>query len=228
MVLTHTRSDVWKRQPVASRCIGTAAQPGALRQPRGVARGRGWRRGSGGTAHMCACGWRTLCVAEANPRLWNNYPLKKRKPCVDLGEEKQTPQNPKETNPDHPFPQCFLLVLRTSEMQKRTTSIPCGEGKGNPLQCSCLENPRDRGAWWATVHGVFSRTHWLSSSSRMLWSLYSCIPCTVLCRTHSCMTSRDITVGYLSICLSCCTHWNGSSTQAGPLSCSRSSTFYTY
>ena len=29
-----------------------------------------------------------------------------------------------------------------------------GEGKGNPLQCSCLGNPRDRGAWWAIVHGV--------------------------------------------------------------------------
>ena len=29
-----------------------------------------------------------------------------------------------------------------------------GEGNGNPLQCSCLENPIDRGAWWATVHGV--------------------------------------------------------------------------
>ena len=29
-----------------------------------------------------------------------------------------------------------------------------GEGNGNPLQCSCLENPMDRGAWWATVHGV--------------------------------------------------------------------------
>ena len=29
-----------------------------------------------------------------------------------------------------------------------------GEGNGNPLQCCCLENPMDRGAWWATVHGV--------------------------------------------------------------------------
>ena len=28
------------------------------------------------------------------------------------------------------------------------------EGNGNPLQYSCLENPRDRGAWWAIVHGV--------------------------------------------------------------------------
>ena len=31
---------------------------------------------------------------------------------------------------------------------------PSGEGHGNPLQYSCLENPMDRGAWWATVHGV--------------------------------------------------------------------------
>ena len=28
------------------------------------------------------------------------------------------------------------------------------EGNDNPLQCSCLENPMDRGVWWATVHGV--------------------------------------------------------------------------
>ena len=43
-----------------------------------------------------------------------------------------------------------------------------GEGNGNPLQCSCLENLRDRGAWWAAVHGVAqsqTRLKWLSSSS---------------------------------------------------------------
>ena len=34
-------------------------------------------------------------------------------------------------------------------------SLSCiGEGSGNPLQCSCLENPRDGGAWWAAVYGV--------------------------------------------------------------------------
>ena len=34
-------------------------------------------------------------------------------------------------------------------------SLSCiGEGNGNPLQCSCLENPRDNGAWWAAVYGV--------------------------------------------------------------------------
>ena len=32
--------------------------------------------------------------------------------------------------------------------------VQLGEGNGNPLQYSCLENPMDRGAWWATVHGV--------------------------------------------------------------------------
>ena len=29
-----------------------------------------------------------------------------------------------------------------------------GEGNGNPLQCACLENPRDGGAWWAAIYGV--------------------------------------------------------------------------
>ena len=38
-----------------------------------------------------------------------------------------------------------------------------GEGHGNPLQCSCLENSMDRGAWWATVHGVTKSQTWLSN-----------------------------------------------------------------
>ena len=48
------------------------------------------------------------------------------------------------------------------------TSLSCiGEGNGNPLQCSCLENPRDGGAWWAAVSGVaqsWTQLKWLSSS----------------------------------------------------------------
>ena len=51
-------------------------------------------------------------------------------------------------------------------------SLSCiGEGNGNPLQCSCLENPRDGGAWWAAVYGVAqsrSQLKWLSSSSSSL------------------------------------------------------------
>ena len=45
-----------------------------------------------------------------------------------------------------------------------------GEGNGNPLQYSCLENPRDRGAWWAAIYGVTqsgTRLKRLSSSSSM-------------------------------------------------------------
>ena len=48
-------------------------------------------------------------------------------------------------------------------------SLSCiGEGNGNPLSGSCLENPRDRGAWWAAVHGVaqsLTRLKRLSSTS---------------------------------------------------------------
>ena len=48
-------------------------------------------------------------------------------------------------------------------------SLSCiGEGNGNPLQCSCLENPRDSGAWWTAVYGVGksrTRLKWLSSRS---------------------------------------------------------------
>ena len=52
------------------------------------------------------------------------------------------------------------------------TSLSCiGEGNGNPLQYSCLENPRDGGAWWAAVYGIAqsrTRLKWLSSSSSRL------------------------------------------------------------
>ena len=50
----------------------------------------------------------------------------------------------------------------------RQLVLSFGEGNGNPLQCSCLENPRDGGAWWAAVSGVAqsqTRLKRLSSSS---------------------------------------------------------------
>ena len=54
-------------------------------------------------------------------------------------------------------------------------SLSCtGEGNGNPLQCSCLENPRDRGAWWAAVYGVaqsWTWLKWLSSSSSYTYTM---------------------------------------------------------
>ena len=47
------------------------------------------------------------------------------------------------------------LESDTTERLHFHFSLSCiGEGNGNPLQCSCLENPWDRGAWWASVYGV--------------------------------------------------------------------------
>ena len=49
----------------------------------------------------------------------------------------------------------FYFILEYSQFP--------GEGDGNPLQCSCLENPMDRGGWQATVHGVAKSQTWLSN-----------------------------------------------------------------
>ena len=76
-------------------------------------------------------------------------------------------------------------------------SLSCtGEGNGNPLQCSCLENPRDGGAWWAAVYGAAqSRTRLkrISSSSSSIqcqsWYLNSC-----LCDFKVCVLSYNYAV----------------------------------
>ena len=56
-------------------------------------------------------------------------------------------------------------------------SLSCtGEGNGNPLQCSCLENPRDGGAWWAAVYGVAqSRTRLKRLSNSSILDLQYCV-----------------------------------------------------
>ena len=64
--------------------------------------------------------------------------------------------------------------LDTTERLNFPFSLSCiGEGNGNPLQCSCLENPRDGGARWAAVYGVAqsrTRLKWLSSME-----LFKCV-----------------------------------------------------
>ena len=68
----------------------------------------------------------------------------------------------KEINPEYyleGISQVVLVVKNLPANAGDLGSIPGlgrapGEGNGNPLQYSCLENPMDRGAWWATVHGV--------------------------------------------------------------------------
>ena len=67
-------------------------------------------------------------------------------------------------------------VAKESDMTKRLHfhfSLSCiGEGNGNPLECSCLENPRDGGAWWAADYGVaqsWTLLTQLSSSSNQVF-----------------------------------------------------------
>ena len=61
--------------------------------------------------------------------------------------------------------------LDTTEQLHFHFSLSCiGEGNGNPLQCSCLENPRDGGTWWAAIYGVAqSQTRLKRLSSSRGW-----------------------------------------------------------
>ena len=66
------------------------------------------------------------------------------------------------------------IMKNSTEVPLKTSSVwrlpydAVREGNGNPLQCSCLENPGDGGAWWAAIYGVaqsLTQLKWLSSSS---------------------------------------------------------------
>ena len=63
----------------------------------------------------------------------------------------------------------------TTERLHFQFSLSCiGEGNGNPLQCSCLENPRDWGAWWAAIYGVAQSWTGLKRLSSSSSSKYIC------------------------------------------------------
>ena len=115
------------------------------------------------------------------------------------------------------------LESDTTERLHFHFSLPCiGEGNGNPLQCSCLKNPRDGGAWWAAVYGVAqgrTRLKRLSSSSTfpvVVLSLCDSMDCSTpgfpvlhhlpkLAQTHACPLNRwchpTISSSVLPFCL---------------------------
>ena len=65
------------------------------------------------------------------------------------------------------------LRVDTTERLHFHFSLSCiGEGNGNPLQCSCLENPRDGGAWWAAVYGVAQSRTQLKQLSCSSYNIY--------------------------------------------------------
>ena len=69
---------------------------------------------------------------------------------------KGTPMSRREIHSPHPgLPSPYILCPSVGASSiSFCTSFIIGEGNGNPLQCSCLENPRDRGACWGAVSGV--------------------------------------------------------------------------
>ena len=86
-----------------------------------------------------------------------------------------------------------------------------GEGNGNPLQCSCLENPRDDGAWWVAVCGVAqsqTRLKIRSSSSSYIFVIYSTkscflffLSCAIFCSAY--FIWLPWWLRQLSVCLQC-------------------------
>ena len=72
-----------------------------------------------------------------------------------------------------------------------------GEGNGNPLQCSCLENSMSRGAWWAAVHGVTeSRTRLTTTShfsAKSITDIKKCKPSCVCLDEHTTDFFSDFT-----------------------------------
>ena len=77
-----------------------------------------------------------------------------------------------------------------------------GEGNGNPLQCSYLESPRDRGAWWAAVYGVTQSRTWLKQFSSLarcvLWPRMSSVLVNIPCQLKN-VYSADVGLSSLQI-----------------------------
>ena len=90
-----------------------------------------------------------------------------------------------------------------------------GGGHGNPLQCSCLENRKNRGSWRATVHGVPKSQTWLSRH-RCTRSLFSCKdPLEITCsRRYHCKMMEGCPTGIWLCC-----DWEANRRHAGPLRC---------
>ena len=112
-----------------------------------------------------------------------------------------------------PFKLLFYLGFPGGSVGKESTcnardpgSIPgwgyLGEGNGNLLQDSCLENPMDRGAWWATVHGVTkSHTQQLNhhySDESFQKDKFFCFQVVCACLIRMIFSSQFLLLNYIS------------------------------
>ena len=79
-----------------------------------------------------------------------------------------------------------LRLSDTTERLHFHFSLSCiGEGNGNPLQCSCLENPRDGRAWWASVYGGSHKSDHVIFLFQSLWWLFIIRVFPVICQAFT-------------------------------------------
>ena len=79
-----------------------------------------------------------------------------------------------------------------------------GRRNGNPLQYSCLENPMDRGVWWAAVHGVAKSQTWLSMHAPWLYHVsYHFCTCLTFYPVKICWDLSSTEVVFLVFCAQC-------------------------
>ena len=105
------------------------------------------------------------------------------------------------------------LRVGTTEQLHFHFLLSCiGEGNGNPLQCSCLENPRDGGAWWAAIYGVtqsWTQLKRLGSSSgsknltQSLVSFWNMCSISLIGGTHIYLFSHHTAFWIFSWCSKC-------------------------
>ena len=85
------------------------------------------------------------------------------------------------------------LRVRHNWVTSLSFSLSCiGEGNGNPLQCSCLENPRDGGAWWAAVYGVarsWTQLKWLDLAAAAVAAMTCNVKYLFKCLLAICISS---------------------------------------
>ena len=118
-------------------------------------------------AHAAFSTWRVFYLPSLTHFTSATYSASINSLCLYLGVSCLRPSQP-QLVPDLASKTdslCWNFQFRVSEVKASACNVgdlgsipgsrrPTGEGNGNPLQYSCLENPMDRGAWWATVHGV--------------------------------------------------------------------------
>ena len=114
------------RWKMMSKSLLSGGREGKLQSSWGVSQDRDWRRRLDVEIPVSPA----TAERDANLQLAKSTRWESRRVAMDFKSQKSEPENNK------------AIVNRN------------GEGNGTPLQCSCLENPRDGGAWWAAVYGV--------------------------------------------------------------------------